>query len=437
MTGSTGQGKKMSNLAYDDELEVTPVRESETAAMQELRPVPRISIQAFCVSDGVAKPIERMAADRRMAKTHMKVMMGGVDTALEFYQSAPTPNLIILESAAEPRGLLQQLEQMSSVCDPNTKVVVIGHYNDVTLYRELIRAGVSEYMVAPISVADTIAVISGIFVDPESAPLGRSIAFIGAKGGVGSSTLAHNAAWSISNLFQNEVMIADLDLPFGTANINFDQDPAQGIAEAVFSPERIDETYLDRLLAQCSERLSLLAAPSSLDRVYDFDADAFAQIIDVAQRSAPYIVLDVPHGWNGWTKTTLSRADEIVIVATPELANLRNTKNLIDALKKLRPNDFHPRLVLNQVGVPKRPEISAEDFYQPLDLEPSAIIPFDPQVFGNAANNGRMLGESDANHPTVKIINDLAHVLTGRAEVRSAKKQGLKDILSKLRRAKK
>ena len=427
----------MSNLAYDNETDREPAVDNEIGAMQNLRPVPRISIQAFCVSDGVAKPIERMAADRRMAKTHMKVHMGGVDTALEFYLTAPTPNLIILESAAEPHGLLEQLQKLSSVCDPNTKVVVIGHYNDVTLYRELIRAGVSEYMVAPISVADTIAVISGIFIDPEASPIGRSIAFVGAKGGVGASTLAHNAAWAISNLFQNEVMIADLDLPFGTANINFDQDPAQGIAEAVFSPERIDETYLDRLLAQCSEKLSLLAAPSTLDRIYDFDADAFAQIIDVAQRSAPYVVLDVPHVWNGWTKTTLSRADEIVIVATPELANLRNAKNLLDTLKKLRPNDAEPRLVLNQVGVPKRPEISPVDFYEPLGIEPIATIPFDPQVFGNAANNGRMLGEADANHATVKIINDMAHILTGRAEVRTRKKPGLQGMLAKLKRNKK
>ncbi len=426
----------MSNLAYDNQPEIEPVVDNEVAAMQSLRPIPRISIQAFCVSDGVAKPIERMAGDRRMAKTHMKVHMGGVDSALEFYLTAPTPNLIILESSAEPRGLLEQLERLSSVCDPNTKVVVIGHYNDVTLYRELIRAGVSEYMVAPISIADTIAVVSGIFVDPEASPIGRSIAFVGAKGGVGASTIAHNAAWSISTLFQNEVLIADLDLPFGTANINFDQDPTQGIAEAVFSPERIDETYLDRLLAQCSEKLSLLAAPSTLDRIYDFDADAFAQIIDVAQRSAPYVVLDVPHIWSGWTKTTLSRADEIVIVATPELANLRNAKNLIDMLKKLRPNDLEPRLVLNQVGVPKRPEISPADFYGPLGVEPIAIIPFDPQSFGNASNNGRMLGEADANHPTVKIINDMAHILTGRTEARSRKKPGLQGLFSKLKRSK-
>jgi pilus assembly protein CpaE len=427
----------MGNLAYDENRSGDFSPESEITAMQNLRPVPRVSIQAFCVSDGVAKPIERMAADRRMAKTHMKVHMGGVETALEFYQTAPTPNLILLESAAEPRGLIEQLESLASVCDPNTKVVVIGHYNDVTLYRELVRAGVSEYMVAPISVADTIAVISGIFIDPEASPIGRSIAFIGAKGGVGASTIAHNAGWMISSTFQSEVTIADLDMPFGTANINFDQDPAQGMAEAVYSPERIDETYLDRLLAQCSEKLSLLAAPSTLDRTYDFDADAFAQIIDVAQRSVPYVVLDVPHVWTGWTKTTLSRADEIVIVATPELANLRNTKNLLDSIKRLRPNDFEPRLILNQVGIPKRPEINPVDFCDPLGIDPIATIPFDPQLFGNASNNGRMLGEADANHPIVKIINDVAHILTGRAEVKSRKKPGLQGILAKLKRGKK
>jgi pilus assembly protein CpaE len=427
----------MSNLAYEDSAENASMAEPEMVAMNTLRPVPRISIQAFCVSDGVAKPMERMTADRRMAKTHMKVHMGGVETALDFYQSSPTPNLIILESAAEPQGLLQQLESLSSVCDPTTKVVVIGHYNDVTLYRELVKSGVSEYMVAPISVADTIAVISGIFIDPEAAPLGKSIAFIGAKGGVGSSTLSHNAAWAISTLFQSEVLIADLDLPYGTANINFDQDPTQGMAEAVFAPERMDENYLDRLLAQCAEKLSLLAAPSTLDRVYDFDANAFAEIIDVAQRSVPNVVLDVPHTWNGWTKTTLARADEIVIVATPELANLRNTKNLIDALKKIRPNDFEPRLVLNQVGVPKRPEIKPTDFYEPLGIEPVAIIPFDPVLFGNAANNGRMLGEADANHPAVKIISDMAHILTGRAEARKPKKAGFQGMLSKFSRNKK
>ncbi|MEP1773954.1 MAG: AAA family ATPase [Nitratireductor sp.] len=424
----------MNNLAYDSESELDEaVADGEVAQLNALRPIPRISIQAFCETESVAKPIERAGDDRRMAKAHLKVHMGGLEAALEYYNTAPTPNLIVLESRDEPKELLESLQRLADVCDPSTKVIVIGHYNDVWLYRELIRAGISEYVVAPVSLADVVAIISQIFVDPDAEPLGKSIAFVGAKGGVGSSTIAHNVGWMMSTTFNSEVVVADLDLPFGTANINFDQDPAQGIAEAVFSPERIDEVYLDRLLAQCSEHLSLLAAPSTLDRAYDFDADAFAQIIDIAQRSAPLLILDVPHAWNGWTRKTLVQADEIVITASPELANLRNTKNLVDTLKKLRPNDKAPYLIINQAGVPKRPEISAEDFAEPLDLVPLATIPFEAQLFGNAANNGRMLGEMDAQHMIVKSIFDIAHVLTGRSEIKTKPKSGLAGMLAKLK----
>lgn len=422
----------MSNLAYDTQAAGSEAGAGDIAAMAVLRPVPRISIQAFCETEGVAGPIERAGEDRRMAKAHVKVHMGGIQTAIELYQTAPTPNLIILESRAEPRAVLEALRQLAEYCDPSSKVVVIGHYNDVGLYRELIRSGVSEYVVAPISMADIVSVISTIFVDPEAEPIGRSIAFVGAKGGVGSSTIAHNVAWSMSTLFKSEVVVADLDLAFGTANINFDQDPAQGIAEAVFSPERIDEVYLDRLLAQCAEHLSLLAAPSTLERVYDFDADAFSQVIDTAQRTAPLLVLDVPHVWSGWTKTTLMKADEVVITATPELANLRNAKNMVDMLKRIRPNDPPPKLIVNQVGVPKRPEISAQDFAEPLGIPPMSVIPFDPLLFGNSANNGRMLGEMDAAHPIVHSINEMAHVLTGRSELKVRKKAGLGAILGRL-----
>jgi pilus assembly protein CpaE len=426
----------MSNLAY--ETAATPERiEPDFGSMDALRPLPRISIQAFCETEGVARPIERAGEDRRMAKAHLKVHMGGIETAVEFYKTAPTPNLILLESRCEPREMLETLRRLADVCDPTTKVVVIGHYNDIWLYRELIRSGISEYVVAPISLADILSVISGIFVNPEAEPLGKTIAFVGAKGGVGSSTIAHNIAWSVSTLFKSEVVVADLDLPFGTANINFDQDPAQGIAEAVFSPERIDETYLDRLLAQCAEHLSLLASPSTLDRIYDFDPDAFTQIIDVAQRSAPVVVLDVPHVWSGWTKNTLVLADEIVITATPELANLRNAKNLVDMLRKLRPNDAAPKLVLNQAGIPKRPEISAADFAEPLGITPMAVIPFDPLFFGNASNNGRMLGEMDGKNPIVAMVSEMAHILTGRSEIKTKKKPGIEQLLGRLKLKKK
>jgi pilus assembly protein CpaE len=402
--------------------------------MEALRPLPRISIHAFCESDTMQRMMDRMGRDRRMAKVNLRVTSGSVAAAANMFSSAPTPNLVILETDAEPKNLLHELTPLAEVCDPSTRVIVVGRYNDIPLYRELIRNGISEYLVGPVEMADMLASISAIFVDPEAEPLGRSIAFIGAKGGVGASTIAHNCAFGISNLFSTETILADLDLPFGTANIDFDQDPAQGIAEAVFAPERLDEVFLDRLLTKCSEHLSLLAAPSLLDRAYDFDSTAFQPIIEVLQRSAPIAVLDVPHGWTEWTRSVLASVDEVVICAAPDLANLRNTKNIIDALKKLRPNDRAPHLILNQVGMPKRPEIAPGDFVEPLEIEPIAILPFDAQLFGNAANSGRMISEIDAKSPTAETFSQIAHIVTGRVAMKKAKKGGLGKVMQILGR---
>ncbi|MBC7281730.1 CpaE family protein [Hoeflea sp.] len=427
----------MTNLDYEIEQEKQPEQAEpapERGDFDRIRPLPRISVHAFIESEGLAKTMERCSQDRRMAKVNLRINSGGVSAAANMFASSPTPNLLILETRADARTLIEELGDLAAVCDPDTRVVVVGHVNDVSLYRELVRNGVSEYIVAPVSMADVISVISTIFVDPDAAPLGRSIAFVGAKGGVGSSTLAHNCAWSISNLFSSEVILADLDLAFGTANLNFDNDPTQGIAEAVYSPDRLDEVFLDRLLTKCSEHLSMLAAPSMLDRTYDFNGDVFLPILDIIQRNAPVSVLDVPHIWTDWTRKVLCAADEIVITATPDLANLRNTKNLFDTLRKLRPNDHQPLLILNQVGMAKRPEIAPDVFCDPLEIEPLAIIPFDAMLFGEAANSGLMIGESSAKSPVAEAMSQIAHVVTGRAEVKKRKRTGLSSLMGLLGR---
>jgi len=404
------------------------------AEMEALRPLPRISIHAFCESEAMQRMVDRIGRDRRLAKVNLRVTSGSVAAAANMFASTPTPNLIVLETDAEPKNLLSELVPLAEVCDASTRVIVVGRYNDISLYRELIRNGISEYLVGPVSMADLLASISSIFVDPDAEPLGRSIAVIGAKGGVGSSTIAHNCAFGISSLFSTETILADLDLPFGTANIDFDQDPAQGIAEAVFAPDRLDEVFLDRLLTKCSDHLSLLAAPSLLDRAYDFESGAFLPIIEILQRSAPVAVLDLPHIWSEWTRSVLADVDEVVICAVPDLANLRNTKNMLDALKKLRPNDRTPHLILNQVGMPKRPEIAPSDFIEPLEIEPIAILPFDALLFGNAANSGRMISEIDAKSAAAETFSQIAHIVTGRATLKKNKKGGLGRMLGMLAR---
>lgn len=401
-------------------------------AEEHIAPAPRVSVQAFCETAETAAAVQAAGEDRRLGKAHLKIQMGGMAAATEAYRTAPTPNVIVLET--EPKtDILAGLDQLASVCDAGTRVVVIGKVNDVTLYRELVRRGVSDYVIAPVAPIDVVRSICGLFSTPEAKAVGRIIAVVGAKGGVGASTIAHNVAWAIARDLALDSVVADLDLAFGTAGLDYNQDPPQGIADAVFSPDRIDTAFIDRLLSKCTDHLSLLAAPATLERVYDFGADAFDSIFDTLRATMPCIVLDVPHQWSGWTRRALIGADDILIVAAPDLANLRNTKNMYDLIKAARPNDRAPVYCLNQVGVPKRPEITASEFAKAIETAPIASIPFDPQMFGLAANNGQMIAEIASGHRTTEIFLQIAQRLTGRGETKKPRGSFLSPFLEKLR----
>jgi len=408
--------------------------DTNQAAMDEhIAPAPRVSVQAFCETVETAAAVQAACEDRRLGKAHLKIQMGGMAAAVEAYRTAPTPNVILLET--EGRGdILSGLDQLASVCDAGTRVVVIGRINDVTLYRELVRRGVSDYVIAPVGPIDIVRSVCNLFTTPEAKAVGRIIAVVGAKGGVGASTIAHNVAWAIARDLALDSVVADLDLAFGTAGLDYNQDPPQGIADAVFSPDRVDTAFLDRLLSKCTDHLNLLAAPASLDRVYDFGTAAFDAIFDTLRTTMPCIVLDVPHQWSGWTKRALVGADDILIVAAPDLANLRNAKNMFDTLKAARPNDRAPIYCLNQVGIPKRPEIKAGEFAKAIESDPIVSIPFEPQIFGSAANNGQMIAEISSNHRTAEMFLQIAQRLTGRGDTKKSGNSFLAPLLGKLRR---
>jgi pilus assembly protein CpaE len=404
----------------------TPAAEDEHIA-----PSPRVSVQAFCETVETAAAVQSAGEDRRLGKAHLKIQMGGMAAAVEAYSNAPTPNVIILETEGRA-DILSGLDQLATVCDAGTRVVVIGRMNDVLLYRELVRRGVSDYVIAPVTAIDVVRTICNLFSNAEAKPVGRIIAVTGAKGGVGASTIAHNIAWAIARDLALDTVVADLDLAFGTAGLDYNQDPAQGIADAVFSPDRVDTAFVDRLLSKCTDHLSLLAAPATLDRVYDFGTEAFDSVFDTLRSSVPCIVLDVPHQWSGWARRALISADDILIVAAPDLANLRNTKNLFDLLKGSRPNDRAPLYCLNQVGVPKRPEIKAAEFAKAIETEPVSSITFEPQLFGLAANNGQMIEEIAAKHKVTDQFLQMAQRLTGRAEAKKPRNSLLSPLLGKL-----
>lgn len=395
--------------------------------------VPHINIAAFCVDPGTAELMRAAAADRRMSRASMEVETGGIPAAVQAYQVNPTPALLIVECMGSQEEMLAELASLAEVCQPDTKVIVVGRMNDILLYRELILQGISEYIIAPIRPVHLIETIAALYRNPKAPPLGKVVAFIGARGGTGSSTLAHNFAWALAVRHQVNTVIADLDLAFGTAALNFNEDIANGILDALNQPDRVDGVLLDRLFSTVRERLNLLANAGGVDRDYLIDAHAVDTVLDALRQNVPFVVVDLPKQWSPWVKSALLHADHVVITATPELASLRNARSLVELLKSARPSDPPPFLVLNQTGVPKRPEIKPAEFGKAAGLEAFAVIPHDPQEFGAALNRGKMIFEVAPKSKAAEAILSLSRRIAG-AEKAATKTSGSRKSLFSFRR---
>jgi len=400
----------MSFLSPDTRKAEEPAGEISAGA----RLIPRITIQAFCEHSQTAQLVESAIHDRRMSKVALTTHNGGIDGAVETYKSNPTPNLIIVETNLAPDEIPAALEKLADVCDASTRVVVLGHVNDVLLYRELIRSGISEYIVLPATAQQIVGAITDLFASENAAPIGRTVGFVSAKGGAGGSTVAHNVAWAIATGLRQDSLILDMDLAFGTAGLNFNQDPPHGLADALQANQKVDQTMLDRLMSKAANHINLLTAPVTLDRTYDFEEREFEQVLELCQNTMPIVVLDIPHAWNAWVRQTLATVDEVVIVAEPDLANLRNAKNLADTIRALRPTESAPCLVLNKVAMPRRPEINPAEFASSVECLLLGQIPFDAALFGTAANNGQMIAEVSANSKINDVYRAVSMHVTGR-----------------------
>jgi len=392
--------------------------------------LPAISIKLFYERAETRGLLEVSAQDRRMGRATVECIPGGIPAAIAYMSENPTPNLLMIESSESAGQVVREIDALAEHCDETVKVMVIGAVNDIMLYRQLIARGVSEYLVPPFQPLQIIRSIGELFVNPDSPFVGKQISVVGAKGGVGASTIAHNLSWALAENVKVNTTLVDLDLSFGTTALDFNQETPQTVADALLAPERADESVIERLLAKPTDRLSLFTAPATINQIMDIPDEASTTVIEGVRRNVPYLVLDLPHIWSSWMLSTLIASDEVIVVCQPDLASLRNGKNMIDQLKAKRPNDHPPRLVLNMSGVPKRPEIPVKDFAAAIGVEPDVILPFDPELFGTAANNGQMISETDPASKSAQAIDHLASTLTGRA-VEPQEKSFLKKLLGK------
>jgi len=360
--------------------------------------------------------------DRRLSRSKIEARIGGIEAAIAHYQDNSTPQLVLMETNAEGADVLSELDRLAEVCDAGTNVLLVGSSNDITLYRELIRRGVAEYLVGPVAPKQILDAVTAIFEDPDSPPMGRSIAFMSSRGGGGSSSIAHNVAWHLGQEYGEEVSVIDLDVTFGTAALSFNVETQQTLEMALADTSRLDDQLLDRFLVEYDDNVHLLASPSNLDAEERLMKDSLDQLLALVRRRSSFVVLDVPHRWAPWVQQVLLDADATVLVGVLDLSGLRDTKNLVDRLRQQRGDTSPLHLVLNHHGAFKKTELSPKDFEAATGVKPDVIIPHAPVLFGTAANNGQMVGQVDAKHKSAEALRELAILVSGRQPQQKVKK---------------
>jgi pilus assembly protein CpaE len=356
------------------------------------------------------------------------VSEGGIRGAAGHFADQPTPGLLIVESDERSEdGLMASLEALSEVCQPETKVIVLGALNDVIVYRNLKRQGISEYLPVPLDAKAIVETVVGLFVEPGAEKLGRLVSFMGTSGGAGTSQLSHNVAFQLSRLFDAETAVVDLDLAYGTVGLDFNLDSPQSAAAVLAEPDRIDDAIVQRSMAKYNDNLHILTGPQNLVATADVNPAAAEKLLQVVRRNATFVVADLPSYWSAWTQHVLSLSDEVVLVATPRLSSLRNAKRIAEVLNAKRVNDAPVKIVLTRVGANAKTELTSKDFVTAVGQEPSMVIPYDPGVFELAANNGQMIGEGKSGGKVADLIEKFAVSVSGRTPVKP-KRRGFAQI---------
>ena len=176
------------------------------------------------------------------------------------------------------------------------------------------------------------------------------------------------------------------------------------------------EASLTQALSPATERLRLLAAPTKTASL-ELELMEFDALLANARRTASHVVLDLPHAWEPWVRAALREADEVVVVAGPDLASLRNTDNMLKLLRSERDKASAPTIVLSMTGLPKRPEIPLKDFSQALCVSPAMTFAFEPELFAAAEADAKTIYEAMPDSKAALQLDALATILTGHEAV--------------------
>jgi pilus assembly protein CpaE len=372
----------------------------------------RASLLAFVEDAQSKRVLDEVCAHPSLSDA--QVMRGGIATAIEYLavQRSPTKLLVDISGVDLP---VSKLHDLAEVCEPNVTVIAVGDRDEIGLYRDLLHAGVSDYVVKPLSPPLLSRALTG-HGEHHAAPirqkLGKVIAFAGARGGVGTTTIAVNLAWHLANRQNRRVALLDLDLQYGGVCLMLGLTATGGLQDALVNPHRIDSTLVDRAMLPVGERLFVLASEGRLEDEVRFEREAVQQLVEVLRTEFHYVLIDVPRIAEAPYRKALELADLRIVVADQSMHAARDTVRLRGSFGE-EGAQYKNVLVINRAGEGGRHAVTLDEMQQALAARPMSVVPFLPHLFSQAATRGEVAAARGGKF--ADAIADLAAGLSGRS----------------------
>jgi len=340
------------------------------------------------------------------------IMRGGIAKAIEYLGEQRSPQVLIVDISGVDLPL-SQIQILADVCEPGTNVVALGDHNDVGLYRDLLDLGVTNYIVKPLTRELLTKALAPKPIQGDAGRaalnLGKVVSFIGARGGVGATTLAANLSWYLANRQGRRVALVDLDVQQGDCALLFNIENTAGFRDALANPLRVDNLLLDRIMTQVGERLFVLGSEEPLDDDIRFTASAIDTLFSVLRSQFHYIIIDVPRIPSSAYRRALEVADSRVIVVDQTMRSMRDAVRLVELFDEQPDRNI---FVVNRVGEAGPNALNLQEIKSVLQVQPSNLIPFLPKLVTPAAHHALIAAAKRSKF--ADAVGNLALELSGR-----------------------
>ena len=381
---------------------------------------PREPFAAFVCDEITAGSVRSVCTE--MGWSPDKVNKGGLRNAVQSLSVSASPNILFVD-LSESGDPLNDINALAEVCEPGTIVIASGEVNDVRLYRDLVASGIQDYLLKPFSadqLRDSIshaqAVISAPKVHDSSAERPHlSVAVVGARGGVGASTISTSLAWLFGAKWSRSTALLDLDVHFGTGALCLDLEPGRGLTDAIENPSRIDGLFIERAMVRASENLSILSAEAPIHQPMLTDGGAFYQLQEEMRATFECTIIDLPRAMIIAHPHLVNDLQAVVVVSELTLAGARDTIRILSWLKSNAPQST-VLLAINRVGPNGSHELTQKDFESSVERKVDVVIPVDQKTASQAAKLGKTMAEMAKSTKVGSVLIDLAERLLAVVE---------------------